>query len=284
VARSADGQARLIEEARTEYEMLCRQFAERARSRGHEHATRYHWYHTIDLGHGLVTPGDYDFRDTIQQFPFPVSMDGMTVLDIGSATGYFTFEFERRGATVTSVELPSIADWDMAVADRDRTLGAIKDWAGADNLAAVDEMLVHGGFEFCREVLGSTVKRCLSSVYDLTTEKLGAESFDLVFVGDVLVHTMAPLKALNVLASLCRKTMVISQDLPDVAGDTPVMVYQGGDRPHSDSRSWWHANKACWTQMLKRLGFAEVGVAGRHQGVVRREWLYYDRAILVASK
>ena len=213
-----DRHARLIEAARLEYDTLCRQFAEKARSCGYERATRYYWYHTVDLGHGLVTPGDYDYRDTIQQFPFPANMSGMTVLDVGSATGFFAFEFERRGAAVTSVELPSISHWDMAFADRDRTLAAIKDWAGTDDLAAVDEMLVHGGFDFCREMLGSTVKRCLSSVYNLTPDKLGADSFDLVFVGDLLIHTMAPLKALNVLASLCRKTMVISQDLPDVGG------------------------------------------------------------------
>jgi len=36
----------------------------------------------------------------------------MTVLDVGSATGFFAFEFERRGARVISVELPSLRDLD----------------------------------------------------------------------------------------------------------------------------------------------------------------------------
>lgn len=284
VTAAEDEPRRLIDAAKLEYDVLSRQFVETTQARGCESVARYYWYHTLDLGEGLVTPGDYDFRNTVRLFPFPPDMRGMTVLDVGSATGFFAFEFERRGAAVTSVDLPSIADWDMASPDRAPTLALMKAYVQTEDLATVDEVLVHGGFEFCRQILGSSVKRCLSSVYDLTPEKLGAEGFDLVFVGDMFVHTMAPLKALDVLAGLCRRTMVISQDLPEICGDTPVMGYYGGDQPGGDVRSWWHPNEACWMQMLKRVGFADVRVAGHHTGVVRREWLYYNRAILVATK
>jgi hypothetical protein len=75
-------------------------------------ADRYYWYHTVDLGDGLITPGMYDYRETIAAFGFPDDMHGMTVLDVGSATGFFAFEFERRGARVISVELPSLRDLD----------------------------------------------------------------------------------------------------------------------------------------------------------------------------
>jgi len=68
----------------------------------------YYWHYTVELPHGLVTPGIYDFRATWSCFPFPEDMRGMTVLDIGSATGFFAFEFEKRGAGVISVELPSL--------------------------------------------------------------------------------------------------------------------------------------------------------------------------------
>ena len=44
-----------------------------------------------------VTPGLYDYRATLDNFHFPENMEGMTVLDVGSATGFFAFEFERRG-------------------------------------------------------------------------------------------------------------------------------------------------------------------------------------------
>src|SRR5215471_17951363 len=89
-----------------------REFVERAAQLGLSDADRYYWYHTLDLGGGLVTPGMYDYRETIASFGFPEDMRGMTVLDVGSATGFFAFEFERRGARVISVELPSLRDLD----------------------------------------------------------------------------------------------------------------------------------------------------------------------------
>src|SRR5882757_9480585 len=89
-----------------------RQFIARAEKLGLADAHRYYWYHTVDFGSGLITPGLYDYRETIAAFGFPEDMRGMTVLDVGSATGFFAFEFERRGARVISVELPSLRDLD----------------------------------------------------------------------------------------------------------------------------------------------------------------------------
>src|SRR5271156_6355850 len=89
-----------------------RSFEKRASELGLTEASGYYWYHTIDLGDGLITPGLYDYRDTIGAFGFPENMTGMTVLDVGSASGFFAFEFERRGARVISVELPSLRDLD----------------------------------------------------------------------------------------------------------------------------------------------------------------------------
>jgi hypothetical protein len=133
-------------------------------------------------------------------------------------------------------------------------LNEIKAWCGTDDLAAADEQIVHGVFDFCHRMLNSRVKRCLSSIYDPTPEKVRATGFDLVFMGDLLVHTMAPLLGLNAVANLCRGTLVIAQDVPDVGGDAPVMLYCGGETRGVDDRSWWLPNKTCWVHMLKRLG------------------------------
>jgi SAM-dependent methyltransferase len=94
------------------YERRKEEFARRALELGYRQALKYIWYHTINLGNGLLTPGVYDYRETLSAFHFPEDMHGMRVLDIGSATGFFAFEFERRGAEVTSVELPSLKQLD----------------------------------------------------------------------------------------------------------------------------------------------------------------------------
>ena len=57
------------------------------------------WWHTIDLGHGVVTPGVDPSAARLPQIRFPIDLTNKTVLDIGAWDGFFSFEAERRGAS-----------------------------------------------------------------------------------------------------------------------------------------------------------------------------------------
>jgi len=235
------------------------EFLDKTKHIGFPGLERLFWYHCVDLGEGIVTPGDYDYRENLCRFNFPLDMSGKRVLDVGSATGFFAFEFERRGAEVTSVELPSISDWDMISAeDRDRTLQAMMAHHGAKDLDELNHLHLHGPFQFCSVLLNSKVSRCYATINDLSTELFGNVGFDLVFVGDVLPHVFSPLAALSSVAPLCRGTLVISQRIARTAGNRPVMVYHGGGARQGDCRSWWQPNRPCVTQMLMRVGFRTV--------------------------
>lgn len=139
-------------------------------------------------------------------------------------------------------------------------------------------------FEFCRERLQSKVTRCFSTVYDLTAARLGAGLFDFVFAGDVLLHTINPLKALSVAAELCRGTLVISQGLVQMTDDCPFMLYVGGDEPGKDEVFWWWPNYSCLEQMLKKLSFSKVVLKGCHQEIVRPGGGTFQRTIVHASR
>jgi tRNA (mo5U34)-methyltransferase len=56
------------------------------------------WYHTIDLGDGVVTRGVDDTPLRLARIGLPDSLAGLSVLDIGAWDGFFSFEAERRGA------------------------------------------------------------------------------------------------------------------------------------------------------------------------------------------
>jgi tRNA (mo5U34)-methyltransferase len=281
----------------SEYLEQTRTFAARARELGLPDLSRYYWYHTIDLGDGLVTPGLYDYRETLAAFPFPQDMSGMTVLDVGSATGFFAFEFERRGARVVSTELPSLRDLDRFPGQSvENSLRKIERMIFPDGLDLESQRrgdserelyrcLLDGPFQFCKQRLHSKVERCYSTIYDLSAESLGMpEGFDLVFVGDVLVHTLYPLKALAALAPLCRGTLVFAQMLPEGPQEPPAMMYVGGGDPDEDHISWWLPNQSCLMQMLSKLGFPHVEQTGWHAGVLRPGDHPFRRAILRARK
>jgi 2-polyprenyl-3-methyl-5-hydroxy-6-metoxy-1,4-benzoquinol methylase len=270
-------------------------FNSRARALGYVEVENYYWYHTIELPGGLITPGLYDVRDAVPNFHFPEDMQGMNVLDVGTATGFFAFEFARRGALVTAVDLPSLHALDRFPGqDIEHTIEKIGEMIVPKSLDQVRSYirkytaqqlytyLLEGPFEFCRKLLNSPVERCLSTVYDLSEAKLGG-TFDLVFLGDILLHTLYPLQALAAVAPLCRGTLILSQMVPDGPGE-PAMLYVGGDSPLSDEVSWWLPNRACLVQLLRKLGFRSVEEIGRNTGVLRPSGFAYDRAILRAVR
>jgi hypothetical protein len=62
------------------------------------------FYHTMDLPISWLRTGQWDLRVRFDQYVGGVSLAGRTVLDVGAASGFLSFEAERRGATVTSFE------------------------------------------------------------------------------------------------------------------------------------------------------------------------------------
>jgi len=62
------------------------------------------WFHTMDLGQGVRTTGVYDPSRTLPRLALPARLDGMRVLDVGAWDGYYSFEMERRGATVLATD------------------------------------------------------------------------------------------------------------------------------------------------------------------------------------
>ncbi len=272
-------------------------FNQRVAELGLGDVRKYYWYHTVALPHGLITPGLYDFRHSLPAFGFPDDMRGSRVLDIGSATGFFAFEFEKRGARVISVELPSLAALDRFPG---QTLNQVtakieamifgespESASNRESRCTAEELyfyLLEGPFRFCLRLLESQVERCYASVYELSPSKLGIARFDLVFMGDLLLHTLNPLGALAAVAPLCDGVLVFSQVIPESPAGQPAMLYVGGEDPVKDDVSWWLPNKPCLVQLLKKLGFRKVVEVGRHSGVLRPHGHTYERSILHAGK
>jgi tRNA (mo5U34)-methyltransferase len=285
---------------RQEHLRMTATFNRRAQELGCENVSDYFWYHTIDLGDGLITPGTYDYRFNLDQFHFPENMLGLRVLDVGSGTGFFAFEFERRGAEVTSVDLPSMANLDRFPGETlEQTIRKVEEMMrehalysadqkkgifGVEALKELHRTHLDGPFKFCHSRLKSKVARCYSTIYEVSREKLGQGDFDLVFIGDVLVHTINPLQALAAVAALCRGTLVVSQVLAETAESRPMMLYVGGDRPGEDEVTWWWPNHQCFEQMLRKLGFREATMVGNHTGRVRPGGGAYKRAVIHARR
>ena len=155
----------------------------------HDDPRLKNWYHTIELGNGLVSKGAYDHRTIVDRYGIPASLRGKTALDIGTFDGFWAFELERRGADrVVAIDVANIGEFDWLPSMR-ATLG--------------DAGRRESNFRMAHAMRRSRVDRRICSVYDLSPESVG--TFDVVFCGDVLLHLFNPLKALINIRSVTRE-------------------------------------------------------------------------------
>jgi tRNA (mo5U34)-methyltransferase len=188
------------------------------------------WYHSIDLGHGLVTPGYDDTPQRLARLALPASLAGKTVLDIGAWDGFFSFEAERRGAA--------------------RVLATDSfSWRG-------DGWGSKAGFELARAALGSHVEDAEIDVMDLSPDRVG--TFDVVFFLGVLYHVRHPLLALERVASVTRECLVLETVVDCLGYPRPAMAFYPEGELDRDPTNWWAPNLACATAMLRTVGFTRV--------------------------
>jgi len=132
---------------------------------------QYQWAHSIDLGHGVVTPGKWGPPNPALLAAYNrIDFKGKKVLDIGCWDGLWSFEAEKRGASAV-----------YATDDVSQ-----RSFAEQPTFA-----LVH-------EALQSQVKYLPNlSIYDVRT--LGVDDFDVVVFSGVYYHLRHPLLALAIL-------------------------------------------------------------------------------------
>src|SRR5438067_13687640 len=68
-----------------------------------------YFYHTIELPGLGVQHGHWDLRGRFDDYVGGVEVKGKSVLDVGTATGFLSFEAERRGAArVVSFDMSDV--------------------------------------------------------------------------------------------------------------------------------------------------------------------------------
>lgn len=205
------------------------------------------WYHTIDLGQGVETPGFADHRAQLAHYGLPESFAGKRCLDIATFDGYWAFEFERRGAAeVVAIDVAQRTDLDCP-------RWMLRDPEGFDLTGGMGE-----SFAVAHDLLDSKVQRVERSVYDLDPEIDGM--FDVVFLSDLLVHLRDPQLAIERAYSVCRGELIVadmySPEL-DALGEVPAAQFL------APGETWWYPNVACMKQWMKVAGFEPVTEVSR---------------------
>ena len=152
-------------------------------------------------GFGLV-PAHWDLRGRFDDYVGGVEVAGKSVLDVGAATGFLSFEAEKRAASrVVSFDM-SDASQQAFLPFKDKLYYRDPDRWAQQYGAEIEQW--KNAYWLCHRLLGSKAQVYYGSVYDLPKE-LG--QFDIAIVGSVLEHLSDQISAL---ASIAKRTRRLS--------------------------------------------------------------------------
>ncbi len=187
----------------------------------------YDFYHCIDLGEGVVTPGFKEIIPAQQPVHQQIAIRDLTgkrVLDIGCRDGLFSFAAERQGGDVTGI------DNDLSK-------------------AAVEFLIPH---------FRSRVKMRQANIYDFTVSP--EERFDFVIFAGVLYHLRFPMFALKRIADVMKPggTLLIETATLLSHNEHPFLFTPAPAESPYDPTSVTFFNYAGLSATLKSLGFEDI--------------------------
>jgi tRNA (mo5U34)-methyltransferase len=194
------------------------------------------WFHSIDLGNGIVTPGEKTLDVHCAEYAAffdPVDLRGRSVIDVGAWNGAYSFEARRRGAA--------------RVLATDHCVWTSPTLRGRD------------GFELARSALGIEIEAREIDIQGLSSETVG--TFDVVLFLGVFYHLFDPIAALERVAKLAREVLIVETHTDALEFGSPAMVMYPGAELNNDASNWWGPNPACMLALLRQFGFPKVDAA-----------------------
>jgi tRNA (mo5U34)-methyltransferase len=250
------------------------------------------WWHSIDLGHGVITPGHKPpdvLRSELTALALP-DLQGRSVLDIGGWDGYFAFEAERRGAARVAVVDHYMWAMDspgqQAYWRRCLEQGVTPEPYHETGFWHPDTMPGKRGFELAREALGSAVEDFPIDFMDCDLDALGR--WDVVLYLGVLYHMEDPMRALRRVHAVTRELAIVETEavaIPAFDHEALWRFFPGAEL-NGDVSNWWAPNLSALGGALQAAGFAAVHpVAGpSEQLLAGGDGPHHYRAVMHASR
>jgi tRNA (mo5U34)-methyltransferase len=225
------------------------------------------WWHSIDLGGGVVTPGAKSPAHLAAEWEalrLP-ELGGKSVLDVGTWDGYFAFEAERSGAAsvvaldhyVWALDLPRQQAYWRECQER----GVPPEpYHTVPRLWQPDQLPGKRGFDTAHAARQSRVRAVVADFMTMDLTTLGI--FDVVFYLGVLYHMEDPLGALRRLAAVTRELAVIETQAIAVPRyeESALCEFYPSHELNADVSNWWAPNARALGGLCRAAGFARVNV------------------------
>jgi SAM-dependent methyltransferase len=234
-----------------------------------------YFYHTMDLpGFGEV-PGHWDLRGKFDDYVGGVDVTGKSVLDVGTATGFLSFEAEKRGARVVSFDM-SKGSQQTFLPFKDKPYYQDHDsWAeGYDDYIEKWK----NAYWLSHRLLKSEAEVYYGNIYELPP-MIG--SFDVAIVGSVLEHLSDQVTALASISRLTKETMILVTPL--IESEERIARFEPRAENPDHDYTWWTYSVGVYREVLAMLGFSITRIT-RARYYHQWESRFEERPTIVADR
>jgi tRNA (mo5U34)-methyltransferase len=217
------------------------------------------WFHTIDLGDGVVTKGIGVQPRGGEILP---DVTGKSVIDIGAWDGKYSFLAEQGGASRV-VALDNYA-WGVDFVARGTywnecfANGTLPDHSRDLTEFWQPDLPGRRGFEFAKAALGSKVEPILADFATDDLEPLGV--FDVVLYLGVLYHMKEPLTCLERVRSITKEVAVIETEAVHMRNldHERLLQFHAGGEVQADFGNWYVPTIDSLHALCRAAGFSSV--------------------------
>ena len=226
------------------------------------------WFHSLDLGHGVITPGFKSPEmeaEELASFQLP-DLHGKSVLDIGSWDGFYTFTAERLGASrVVALDKHVWAlNWEAKRAYRAECKAKgvpAQPYHLVPQVWDFEGLPGKRGFNLAHEVLRSNVTAVVDDFMKMDLDTIGA--FDVVFYLGVLYHMENPLESLRRLRQVTKEVAIIETAAITLGGSEELALcefYPLEAKLADDPSNFWAPNARALIGLCQTAGFRRVEI------------------------
>lgn len=208
------------------------------------------WFHQIRLQSNFVTSGLDRSEEKCANLFIPEDLSGKSVIDLGCWDGFFSFECEKRGANVTSVDDFVWQNWETK--DRGYDL--------AHKILKSKAIKIQCPFEKLDQLPRRKLIAYLKSpgIWSEIGFALATNMYDIVLMLGVLYHAPDPLGYLRAARKICKGMLILETHVDMLEISKPAIAYYEADSLNGDATNFWGPNTAAVIGMLRDAGFKKI--------------------------